>query len=284
MKVRYIYDAWGNCTIDSSTADIELAKLNPIRYRGYYYDRDTGLYYLNARYYSPELRRFISPDDTAYLNPENVNGLNLYAYCYNDPVNYADPSGHSVSLILGLIGLGLGIGVGVGYAAYKDYNDDFDINGSIGWQPYVGYAMTFGALFGLSFGYLAPAIASLFGSTFTFTVPTLGGMLGAEGVLVAGATVTVTGAQILQGVGVLAGLGILYTIPMHGEPNTTIHDGGSFGEYDSNGNLSYRVDTTGKPHFVKSVGDYCLPHVHKFTWRLVNGVWRYIKEVLPYIL
>ena len=71
-----------------------LAKANPIRYRGYYFDQDTGLYYLNARYYSPELRRFISPDDTAYLDPKNANGLNLYAYCYNDPVNYADPSGH----------------------------------------------------------------------------------------------------------------------------------------------------------------------------------------------
>ena len=65
----------------------------PIRYRGYYYDENTKLYYLNARYYSPEFRRFISPDDTSYLDPENVNGLNLYCYCNNDPVNYCDPSG-----------------------------------------------------------------------------------------------------------------------------------------------------------------------------------------------
>ena len=105
LKVRYIYDAWGNCTIDNTqTTDIVLAKANPIRYRGYYFDVDTGLYYLNARYYSPELRRFISPDDTAYLNPENANGLNLYAYCCNDPVNYADPSGHAIiSFIAGII-------------------------------------------------------------------------------------------------------------------------------------------------------------------------------------
>ena len=65
-----------------------LAKANPIRYRGYYYDQDTGLYYLNARYYSPQFCRFISPDDTAYLDPETVDGLNLYAYCCNNPVNY----------------------------------------------------------------------------------------------------------------------------------------------------------------------------------------------------
>ena len=117
LKVRYIYDAWGNCTIDSeATTDTALAKANPIRYRGYYYDTDIGLYYLNARYYSPQLRRFISPDDTAYLDPETVDGLNLYAYCCNDPVNYADPSGHSAFLIAmsilavaGLIATGIGV-------------------------------------------------------------------------------------------------------------------------------------------------------------------------------
>ena len=68
---------------------------NPFRYRGYYYDAETGFCYLNARYYNPQWRRFISPDDTAYLDPKSVNGLNLYAYCNNDPVNYADPSGNS---------------------------------------------------------------------------------------------------------------------------------------------------------------------------------------------
>ena len=93
VKAEYTYDAWGNCTVTNSTL-YDLAHNNPIRYRGYYYDRETRLYYLNARYYNPEWRRFISPDDTAYLDPQNVNGCNLYAYCNNDPVNYADPSGH----------------------------------------------------------------------------------------------------------------------------------------------------------------------------------------------
>jgi RHS repeat-associated protein len=63
------------------------------RIAGYYYDRETKLYYLKARYYNPEWRRFISPDSTEYIDAENPNGLNLYAYCYNDPVNYKDPSG-----------------------------------------------------------------------------------------------------------------------------------------------------------------------------------------------
>ena len=96
----YAYDAYGNCTVTLNTNGI--AAINPIRYRGYYYDQDTGLYCLGARYYSPVWRRFISPDDTAYLDPENPNGLNLYAYCYNDPVNYVDPSGHMAMTTFGL--------------------------------------------------------------------------------------------------------------------------------------------------------------------------------------
>ena len=92
-KVEYTYDAYGNCSVVYGFSH-ELAQKNPIRYRGYYYDRETKLYYLNARYYNPEWRRFISPDSTDYIDPDVPNGLNLYAYCGNDPVNYADPSGN----------------------------------------------------------------------------------------------------------------------------------------------------------------------------------------------
>ena len=121
--VKYSYDAWGNCTVAASSV-FDLANNNPIRYRGYYYDRETKLYYLNARYYNPEWRRFISPDDTSYLDPESVNGLNLYAYCNNDPVNYADPSGNfaiSIGFLVASMAIGAVIGAGVsgGIAYYK---------------------------------------------------------------------------------------------------------------------------------------------------------------------
>ena len=113
--VEYAYDAWGNCTIVYG-ATTDLAKSNPIRYRGYYYDRETGLYYLNSRYYSPEWRRFISPDDTAYLDPENVNGLNLYCYCYNDPINFVDKNGHMPKWLAWTIS-GAAIAVGIIFCA-----------------------------------------------------------------------------------------------------------------------------------------------------------------------
>jgi len=101
LKVKYSYDAYGNCTISNETTDQVLANVNPIRYRGYYYDVETGLFYCNSRYYNPEWCRWISPDDIKYLDPESVNGLNLYCYCMNNPIMYVDPSGHFP--ILGLI-------------------------------------------------------------------------------------------------------------------------------------------------------------------------------------
>ena len=98
--VQYKYDAWGNhAVLDANGADISdaahIGKLNPYRYRGYYYDTETGLYYLKSRYYDPEVCRFITIDDIAYLDPETVNGLNLYAYCGNNPAMNVDPEGGS---------------------------------------------------------------------------------------------------------------------------------------------------------------------------------------------
>ncbi len=156
--VRYAYDAWGNCTITSDTTKYDVATANPIRYRGYYYDADTNLYYLNARYYSPELRRFISPDDTAYLDPETPNGLNLYCYCNNDPVNYADPSGRSAVMVtIAIIGISALIGTTIGavssglaYAATA--GDSYSTQGLIG-------AIAGGAVSGFITGFAAGAMS-----------------------------------------------------------------------------------------------------------------------------
>ena len=118
--VKYVYDAWGNHKVlnpdgTENTAEDFIGNINPIRYRSYYYDTETKLYYLNARYYDPEVCRFISPDDISYLDPETIGGTNLYSYCNNNPVMYVDPTGKFpiLALVLGitaLVGLGLTIG------------------------------------------------------------------------------------------------------------------------------------------------------------------------------
>jgi len=71
----------------------DIANINPIRYRSYYWDNTIGLYYLQSRYYDPQTGRFISPDSIDNIHPEEPNSLNLYIYCGNDPINYTDPTG-----------------------------------------------------------------------------------------------------------------------------------------------------------------------------------------------
>ena len=87
----YVYDAWGKILSKQG----EMAEINPFRYRGYYYDAETDLYYLQSRYYDPETGRFLNSDAYSYLSPETLNGLNLYAYCGNNPVMYVDSVGTS---------------------------------------------------------------------------------------------------------------------------------------------------------------------------------------------
>ncbi len=86
-----------------------MVEVNPIRYRGYYYDTDTDFYYLQSRYYDPEICRFINADDISYLEPTEFSGTNLYAYCKNDPVNYCDPSGHAWETIFDILSLAASI-------------------------------------------------------------------------------------------------------------------------------------------------------------------------------
>ncbi len=106
--ISYTYDAWGNhtTTYHAGTTSQSIEAYNPFRYRGYYYDDETGLYYLKSRYYDPELGRFISPDnvDVIAATPMGLTDKNLYAYCDNNPVMRADKDGEFwlVSIAVGL--------------------------------------------------------------------------------------------------------------------------------------------------------------------------------------
>ncbi len=89
LVASYTYDVWGAPEL---TSDNALAALNPLRYRGYFYDEETGFYYLQSRYYNPEVGRFISSD--GYVSTgQGILGYNPFAYCGNNPVNRSDPSG-----------------------------------------------------------------------------------------------------------------------------------------------------------------------------------------------
>ena len=89
---EYSYDAWGKHTVTNHTID-NIGDINPIRYRGYYYDTETNLYYLRSRYYDPATGRFINADEFEYAKPMQLGGLNLYSYCNNNPVMLVDANG-----------------------------------------------------------------------------------------------------------------------------------------------------------------------------------------------
>ncbi len=90
VVASYEYDPYGK--VLSATGP--LADANPLRYRGYVYDQETGFYYVSSRYYDPEIGRFINADDIGYLGAgSNLSGYNLFAYCGNNPVTGYDPAG-----------------------------------------------------------------------------------------------------------------------------------------------------------------------------------------------
>ena len=129
IVVRYRYDGWGNHVVlnpdgSKNESDTFIGNINPFRYRGYYYDVETGLYYLKTRYYDPEVGRFITIDDISYLAPDTINGLNLYAYCGNNPILYVDYNGNfPVPIWLIIMGFAkdifMGTGVGLLEASAK---------------------------------------------------------------------------------------------------------------------------------------------------------------------
>ena len=204
VVARYTYDTWGKLmgitdeNGNSITAETHVAYLNPIRYRGYYYDNETGWYYLQSRYYDPEVGRFLNAD--SLLDTEELMGLNVFIYCGNNPIIYYDPTGRfAISAII--IGTLLGAAIGFGGTVLADYADDGEIfNGSISTSGYIVNTVVGGLIGGFTGG-----IGS---STFTFTYPTLSLTTTSLGtaLVVSTATATISGAEVLAGAGWLGGI------------------------------------------------------------------------------
>ena len=153
--VEYTYDIWGKLvSVTGSLADT-VGAINPLRYRGYYYDTETQLYYLQSRYYSPDLMRFISQDDPVLSNDQGQPiGSNLYTYCLNNPVMKMDLTGQSITAIL----LGVAIGAVIGALGGWAYAKYFKIPKNNTWKYLLGGALI-GAAIGGCIGYAVGASA-----------------------------------------------------------------------------------------------------------------------------
>ena len=149
IVAKYAYDAWGHIVsvTDAEGNDISAQKdhignVNPIRYRSYYFDSETYFYYLNTRYYSPEMCRFLNADDTDTLlcSPNELTDKNLFAYCDNNPVMRVDHGGDFWMLI----GAAVGAVVGGAVSAISQYTS----TGKVNWGV-VGVNAAAGAISGV---------------------------------------------------------------------------------------------------------------------------------------
>ena len=100
LVVKYNYDAWGSITSITGTLADTIGLYNSFRYKGYYYDTESSMYYCKSRYYVPEWCRWLNADNPTFLDPMDLDGMNLFAYCQNNPVMFKDDSGNSLNLIV----------------------------------------------------------------------------------------------------------------------------------------------------------------------------------------
>ena len=143
--VNYKYDSWGKLISITGSMSETLGKDNPYRFKGYYYDDETRMYYLKSSYYQPEICRFISADTIEVLDCQgDLNDKNLYAYCDNNPVMRVDTGGQ-IWITLGIMAAGGGIGMVIGAASSAI--TQYMFNGEINWKS-VGVAAVGGFVSG----------------------------------------------------------------------------------------------------------------------------------------
>ena len=212
VVVKYKYDAWGKCNaviLDESAT--EIATLNPFRYRSYYYDTETNLYFLKTRYYDPEIGRFMTIDDISYLDPDSINGLNLYAYCLNNPVFAVDYNGNSLISILLILGLVSGAIIGATAGGIVAHNMaaglDLPTDMVVGWTALgvVGGAAV-GAIMGAAVGGLTGAAIEVVATGLSVLFNPMNPMLAlaSGGAIASGSAIAISSEVI--GVGALAGI------------------------------------------------------------------------------
>ena len=155
----YEYDAWGNIVSSSG----RLAEINPLRYRGYYYDNETGFYYLQSRYYDPANRRFINADTYSSTDPGDAIGCNMFAYCGNNPVMRNDYSGdawwHWVAATVAVVGLAVASVVTCGGAAAAAMTATALISGTCTTVPAAATIIT-GAALGAGVAYAGSVVSA----------------------------------------------------------------------------------------------------------------------------
>ena len=252
----YTYDAWGKLL--TSTGD--LADVNPLRYRGYFYDTETGLYYLQSRYYDPEVSRFINPDAFATTDVDGVLSANMFAYCENNPVIKEDPTGAIALTTLILIGSAV---FGVAAALYTGYEMR---QAGYGWDDTIFYSLgagicAFGTVYtlGMSAYNLYVNCCYYYGTTPVTNI-------GSE-------EIPATSSQLSSETQHLKGTGKAGNNATPNGSYTRLDNKGnlySYSQFDSNCRETMRIDFQGRPH----AG--AMPHIHMYIYLEQGGRAEYV--------
>lgn len=164
VVVKYDCDAFGNInSITGSKAD-SLGKYNPFRYKGYYYDEESKMYYCKSRYYVPEWCRWLNADSPSFLEPTMPNQMNLFTYCSNNPIANIDSNGKFAFLVTSLIGAFVGAVVNLATELIEDVSTDGKIGGDKDGMDYLGAAVG-GAISGLGTNPVVGIVTGTIGDT-----------------------------------------------------------------------------------------------------------------------
>ena len=165
LVVSYDYYAYGKIKSITGSMASTLGQDNHMRYKGYYFDEETGFYYCKSRYYVPDWCRWLNADLPSFLKPYSATGNNLFAYCSNDPINKVDNTGcFAVSSFLICVGVGAVLGGALG--GVTAYSENQDVNAGILTGALLGSAA--GAIVGVgSTAILSSAVSSTIGKATT---------------------------------------------------------------------------------------------------------------------
>jgi len=285
IVVEYRYDAFGNTISIKEYNDqnlltaLNIALINQYRYRGYHYDSEVNLYYLNSRYYNPEIGRFINADGIIG-QVGNIQSTNMFAYCANNPVMFTDSTGYAwwhwglaVVVVATLIGVSIAT-----FGATAVFSSVILASQGLA-SCSMGLTVASFAIVGSSLGFVSSVIYAGLSSSSIEEFNDYGTY---------GLVTTALGA----GIGVLVGYGAyssyntsgIYSTPKESRPNS------SYTQYDSKSDLvsktyynnfgqqQVRIDY-GHAHYIKGYG-YAQPHIHVYDYDFINGIYRriYSKE------